>query len=71
MEANSPPRTLSSYDEEQLLTARQLAEALNLPETWVRERTRAGDIPVLKLGKYRRYLVRDVQAWLSERQAKA
>jgi excisionase family DNA binding protein len=51
---------------EHLLTAVELAERLCVPETWIREQTRAGAIPHLKLGRYRRYEWDAVSAWLEE-----
>jgi excisionase family DNA binding protein len=47
-----------------LLTAEQVAERLAVPERWVRDHTRAGTIPHLKLGRYARYHWPDVVDWL-------
>ena len=49
-----------------LLTAAEVAERLAVPETWVREHTRSGTIPHLKLGRYRRYELGAVLAWLDQ-----
>jgi excisionase family DNA binding protein len=38
-----------------LLTAKQLAERLNVPESWVRTEQRAGRIPAVRLRKYARF----------------
>jgi excisionase family DNA binding protein len=51
---------------ERLLTAREVAEFLAVPESWVREHTRSGSIPYLELGRYRRYRLDDVLAWLDD-----
>lgn len=51
---------------DRLLTASDLAEMLNVPESWVREHTRSGAIPHLELGRYKRYRLDDVLAWLDE-----
>jgi len=40
---------------EPLLDASGVAERLSVPATWVRERTRAGLIPFVPLGRYIRY----------------
>ena len=53
---------------ERLLTAKQVAELLAVPESWVREATRAGRIPHLRLGRYRRYQPAAIDAWLAENQ---
>ena len=49
---------------DRLLDATELAALLNVPVTWVRESTRSGAIPHIKLGRYRRYREADVMAWL-------
>ena len=54
---------------EPLLTASQVAELLAVPESWVREATRAERIPYLKLGRYRRYQQSAIEAWLEHQQA--
>ena len=54
---------------ERLLTAAELAELLAVPESWVREATRAGRLPHLALGRYRRYSRPAIEAWLEKQQA--
>jgi excisionase family DNA binding protein len=54
---------------EPLLTASQVAELLAVPESWVREATRAERIPYLKLGRYRRYQTSAIEAWLAAQHA--
>jgi excisionase family DNA binding protein len=51
---------------DRLLTAKEVADYLAVPETWVRSETRADRIPHVKLRKYRRYRLDDVLAWLEE-----
>ena len=53
---------------ERLLTAKEVAELLSVPESWVREATRAGRLPYLALGRYRRYEREVIEAWLAEKQ---
>jgi len=50
-----------------LLTANQLAERLNLPESWVRNEERLGRIPSIRAGKYVRFSLSDVRTSLAER----
>jgi len=52
-----------------LLTAKQVAELLAVPESWVREATREQRIPYIALGRYRRYDRGVIEAWLREKQA--
>jgi excisionase family DNA binding protein len=49
---------------ERLLTAGEVAELLAVPERWVREHTRGGLLPHVVLGRYRRYRLEAVLAWL-------
>ena len=49
---------------ERLLNAEEVAKLLNVPVSWVRESTRSGAMPVVELGRYRRYRWEDVEAWL-------
>lgn len=49
-----------------LLDAREVAERLHVPVSWVRESTRSGAIPHVTLGRYKRYVLADVEAWLEE-----
>ncbi len=54
---------------EKLLTAPEVAERLSVPESWVRAETRAGRMPHLALGRYRRYDWQAVTDWLAEQRA--
>lgn len=54
-----------------LLTPTELAKKLNVPVSWIREKTRrrarlrdADPLPVVKLGKYSRFEWGKVAAWL-------
>jgi excisionase family DNA binding protein len=54
---------------ERLLIAKEVAERLAVPETWVREATRDGRLPHLALGRYRRYRWSEIEAWLEEQRS--
>jgi excisionase family DNA binding protein len=54
---------------DRLLTAREVADLLAVPERWIRDASRDGRIPVVRLGRYRRYDRADVLAWLSEQKS--
>lgn len=56
----------SGTDLEKLLTAKQLALQLNVPESWVRTEQRAGRIPAVRLGKYVRFRRAEVDATLAK-----
>jgi excisionase family DNA binding protein len=49
---------------ERLLDAKAVSEWLGVPESWVRESTRSGAMPHLRLGRYVRFRQADVEAWL-------
>ncbi len=50
-----------------LLTAAELAEALNVPLSWVREKTGRNLIPHYKLGKYARYDLTEVMEYFEKK----
>ena len=57
----------SSNGSDRLLTVEELAERLNLPESWIyaHTRKRSGDpIPGFRLGKYWRFREAEVLQWL-------
>jgi excisionase family DNA binding protein len=54
---------------ESLLTADQVASVLGVPRSWVYEQSRAGRIPTVRLGRYRRYRREAIEAWLAELEA--
>jgi len=49
-----------------LLTAEEVAERLGVTKEWVWAQARAGRIPHLRLGRYRRFREEALEAWLSE-----
>jgi excisionase family DNA binding protein len=53
---------------DRLLTAKEVANLLAVPESWIREATREGRLPHLKLGRYRRYQPTQIEAWLKAQQ---
>lgn len=52
-----------------LLTAGEVAELLGVPKTWVYEQSRAGRIPTVTLGRYRRYRREAIEAWVLQIEA--
>ena len=62
-------RARGSRVTERLLEAAEVAERLRVPVSWVRAETRAGRMPCLTLGRYRRYDWAAVVAWLEGQRA--
>ena len=57
----------SSNGRDRLLTVEELAERLNLPESWIYAHTRkrsSDPIPGFRLGKYWRFREAEVLQWL-------
>lgn len=52
-----------------LLTAREVARLLGVPTSWVYEQSRLGRIPTVTLGRYRRYRLHAIEAWVEELEA--
>lgn len=54
---------------DQLMTVSEVAAFLNVPVSWVYERTRrrgAERLPHIKLGKYLRFSLPEIVAWLQK-----
>jgi excisionase family DNA binding protein len=51
---------------DRLLTADELAERLGMKTEWVWAQARAGRIPHVRLGRYRRFRESAVEEWLCE-----
>ena len=54
-----------------LLDANQVADKLGVPVSWVREQSRLGNIPVIKLGRYCRYRLAEVEAAIKQRDGRS
>lgn len=54
--------------DDRLLTAAEVADLLAVPESWVREHTRRGNLPHLQLGRYVRYRRTAVVAWVANQE---
>ena len=48
-----------------LLTAEDVAALLQVPKSWVYAEARAGRIPHVTLGRYRRFRREAIEAWLA------
>lgn len=54
-----------------LLDPRQVAKLLNVPTSWVYSAAERGELPSLKVGKYRRFRHEEIETWLQkQREAK-
>ncbi len=52
-----------------LLTVDELSESLNVPKSWIYSRTRETGpdaMPMIKVGKYCRFILDDVLDWLKK-----
>jgi excisionase family DNA binding protein len=52
-----------------LMTASEVAALLGVPATWVYEQARAGQIPTVPLGRYRRFRREAIEAWIERLEA--
>jgi excisionase family DNA binding protein len=68
IDGDSKRNSAGTARSEGLFTASELAECLNLPESWIRSEERAGRIPGIRAGKYVRFKLSDVERALAERQ---
>ncbi len=51
---------------DRLLTAEEIAERLGMRTDWVWAQARAGRIPHVRLGRYRRFRESAIEAWVSD-----
>ena len=51
---------------DRLLDATEVADRLGVPTSWVREGVRSGAIPHVRLGRYVRFDLADVEEWLQK-----
>lgn len=54
-----------------LLTAEEVAKRLGVTKDWVWAQARAGRIPHVRLGRYRRFREEAIEAWVLELEAAA
>jgi excisionase family DNA binding protein len=72
---DGPPAALSPAEipysgngGDRLLDAEEVAAMLSVPVRWVREHTRSGLIPHVRLGRYIRYRREAVMIWITEQE---
>jgi excisionase family DNA binding protein len=53
---------------ERLLTAEDVASMLGVPKAWVYAASRRGELPTVRLGRYRRYRREAVEAWIEQQE---
>ncbi len=51
------------------LTVNEVAKLLQVPKSWVYDRTRDGRIPCFKVGKYIRFKPSEIDKWLASQKA--
>jgi excisionase family DNA binding protein len=52
-----------------LIGIKEMAEKLSVPCSWLYQRTRTGEIPFYKIGKYCRFSETEVMEWIKNSQA--
>lgn len=58
---------MESVPTERLLSVTELATILNVEKGWVYDKVSSGEIPCLHVGRYPRFVLADVIAWLKTR----
>jgi excisionase family DNA binding protein len=56
----------SRADDDPLLSAVEVADKLRMTPDWVYAETRAGRLPAVRLGRFYRYRLSTLNAWLAE-----
>ena len=63
-------KSIMKNDQDRLLDVNDVATLLHAPLSWVYTNAEAGTLPSLKIGKYRRFKLIDIQSWMeAQRQA--
>ena len=52
--------------EERLVGVKELKKRFGPPASWWYEQSENGDVPSYKLGKYRKFRLSEVEAWIQE-----
>ena len=55
-------------EDRKLLTSRELADMLQIKETTIREWARIGKIRAVRVGRYWRFRLQDVEDWLQKQE---
>jgi excisionase family DNA binding protein len=58
--------TAQITERDELMTMDQAAAFLQVPKSWLYERTRTGAIPVMKLGRHLRFCARQLAEWAEQ-----
>ena len=58
----------SEARQDEFLNIEELSQFLGVPKSWIYERTRRGEIPHTKLGKYLRFNTQEIREWLKKYQ---
>lgn len=61
----SYPDDVIELEAQPLLTAGQVADRLNVPQTWVYRAGRGGGLPCVRMGKYMRFRREDVEDFIA------
>jgi excisionase family DNA binding protein len=64
---NSEEKGASAREAEKLVAADELAKRLGVPESWVRTEERAARIPGVRLGRYVRFKLSEIERALGKR----
>jgi excisionase family DNA binding protein len=62
---------VQSFTCDRLLEAKDVADLLNVPISWVRDATRDGRLPHVPLGRYRRYDRADIEDWIKRQKVRS
>ncbi len=54
------------YDGDHLLDAKQAAKRWSVPESWIRDMARRGELPCVRLGHYLRFKFEDLDNFVIE-----
>jgi predicted DNA-binding transcriptional regulator AlpA len=62
---------MTEHDDDRLLTAKEVGKLLAVSHTWVLLQSRDGKFPTVCVGRYRRYRLSAIRAWMAEQEINA
>jgi excisionase family DNA binding protein len=64
----TPSEARTASPQRRLLTAQEVADYLAVKPSWVLQEARAGRLPVVRVGRYRRFRLAAIEAWAAARE---
>lgn len=68
MSGDPQPNDGGAEPPDRLLTAAEVGDLLGVPASWVLRASRNGELPTVRIGRYRRYRRSAIRKWMAEQE---